>query len=98
MNRTRPQTSASEKKQHAACLTRFIGWITLGELYKAPWIFPIVIIKLFGLLFAHLDDDTTHVMAALRANGVSWCDCAALRAHMKLTGLLGMVGSTLARS
>jgi hypothetical protein len=63
-----------------------------------PLDFPVGRIKPFGLLFAHLDDDTTHVMAALGANGVSWCNCATLRAHMKLTGLLGMVGSTLARS
>ena len=50
------------------------------------------------LLFAHLDDDSTHVIAAFRTNGMCRNHGAALGAHLELARLFGMVRSTHARS
>jgi hypothetical protein len=97
MDRTRLQTKASEKTTSQLASAAFPEGSSRRNFKPFPGISRRRI-KLIRLLFAHLDDDTTHVMAALGANRVRWCDCATLRAHMKLTGLLGMVGSTLARS
>ncbi len=46
------------------------------------------------LLFTHLNDNSTHVITAFRAHGMSWNYSAALGAHLQLTRLFSVVRST----